>query len=283
MLLEISLDNDIKNWLSEDIPYWDLTTSCLTKSERHKNENVTAKIYAKQEGVISGTQVVKRIFELVGVKTIKNVKEGSYVEKGEILFVLNGFSENILRVERVALNIFSHMSGISTATNKFVTEIKNQNLNTIIAATRKTLPGLRKYQKWAITIGGGDTHRLDLSSMVLLKENHLQLFQSITDAVTACRASISFSQKIEVEVTNEKEFEESLKTDVDIIMLDNFKPSEIIELLKMHKKNTKILLEASGNIESNNFLDYAKAGVDIISMGKLTHSSTNFDMSLLID
>lgn len=268
---------DAQQWLREDIPFWDNSAEMLQHVQK------TAKIRAKQGGVISGVQVAIQVFFLCNVTATARVNDGDVVQRGTVLLELEGNLKNILMAERTALNIFSHMSGISTEVHKLRSIVGDATLR--IAATRKTLPGLRKYQKWAVYVAGGDTHRMSLADMVMLKENHLQGFPSITAALEYAQQSLSFAQKIEIEVKSDKEAIEAVQTGIpQIIMLDNFTPEMIRDLLpKLRSINNSILFEASGNITENNIAEYVSSGVDIVSLGALTHSSKVFDMSLLVD
>lgn len=269
---------DIVRWMEEDIQSWDNSSILL------QPQQVSAKIYAKQDGVVSGTSVAQLVFEMNNVVMKKVVAEGNTVQKGDILCELQGLSTDILQAERTALNIFSHMSGISTITSQLVTTMREINPKIIIAATRKTLPGLRRYQKWAVHVAGGDTHRMSLSSMIMFKENHLANFESITQAIQQAKKNSSFSIKLEVEVRNDDEAIEAANAGADIIMLDNYTPEMIGGIINQIREiDRKILVEASGNINEKTIGSYVQSGVDIISMGKLTHSSQVFDMSLIFD
>ena len=211
------------------------------------------------------------------------IKDGAKVKKGEVIVKIKGETNKILLLERVMLNILGHLSGIATLTNKYVMRINEVNKKTIIAATRKTTPGLRKYQKYAVKIGGGDTHRLDLSSMAMIKENHIVMYEGIINAINEVKKVMSFSQKLEIEVKNEKEALTAANEGVDIIMLDNFELSEVNQLVKKLKDiNPKMLIEISGDINAKTFDKYLDLNVDIISMGELTHSVRNFNLSLII-
>jgi nicotinate-nucleotide pyrophosphorylase (carboxylating) len=279
VFLQTSLDEDINKWLKEDIPNWDPHSM----GDQRMNE-VTAKIIAKQNGAISGTQILARIFELGNINIELMIADGDEIEDGMTICKLKGEASTIVQLERTALNIFTHMSGITTMTSKMVSLVREKSSNTIIAGTRKTLPGLRKYQKYAIMCGGGDTHRMTLESMIMLKENHLAQFGSISEAVQHYKKRSSFSQKIEVEVRSLQEALEAASEGVDIIMLDNFEKSKLDESIsKIRKTNKNVLIEISGGITVDNILDYLDYQIDIISSGALTHSNTVFDASLLID
>ena len=279
MLNDILLEDDIKRWIHEDCPAWDVSSLPI-----YKNVIEQAKIIAKQNGIACGSNILVKVFSELKVEVTSNISDGDHINEGDVLFTLEGPAPNILQAERVGLNIFSHMSGIATYTHALVSKINSEGLNTIIAATRKTLPGLRKYQKWAVTVGGGDTHRMNLSSMVMLKENHVAAYGGITEAIQQIRENTSFSMRMEIEVRNNEEAIEAAESRVDIIMLDNYKPEQIKEILPIIKGiSSDSLIEASGNINEETYLDYARSGVDIISMGRITHSSKFFDCSLLFD
>ncbi|MCE7737472.1 MAG: carboxylating nicotinate-nucleotide diphosphorylase [Candidatus Heimdallarchaeota archaeon] len=279
MFLQTLLDDDIKKWLSEDVPNWDPHTMDLDQ----ENE-VKATIIAKQDGVISGIQVLERIFELGNIHISTKIEDGKAINNGDVICELRGKSTIILQLERTALNIFTHMSGIATTTSKMVQMVNKSDNKTIIAGTRKTLPGLRKYQKYAITCGGGDTHRMTLESMIMLKENHLSQFNSISEAIQNYKKTSSFSLKIEVEVRSLEEAIEAANEDVDIIMLDNFEISKLNDTIsKIKSINNRVLIEISGGVSIENIKDYLDYPIDIISSGALTHSSNVFDASLLFD
>ncbi len=270
---------DVIRWLEEDIPFGDISIA----GEEY-NKSARATIIAKQNGVVCGTSVAKAVFEQCNVTCKIKIADGQTVNASDIVIEVDGKAEDILMAERTALNILGHLSGIATRTRQLTDMLKSEGLNTKVAATRKTLPGLRKYQKYAVTVGGGDTHRLNLSDMVMLKENHLMEFDNLETALRQTAQRISFSKKIEIEVTNEAQALVAAKSGLaHIIMLDNFKPEEAKSLVPRLKQiNPNILLEISGGITPDNLLDYAKSGVDIVSMGFLTHSVKNFDYSLLI-
>ena len=278
MIPTILIDEDIKKWIEEDIPYFDVTTSILP------DIIVQGKIYAKQEGVIAGLFIAKRIFELLGTSFESLVEEGTQIKKKTPIASIKGKIHSLLLAERVSLNILGRLSGIATRTSEMVKITKENNSNIRICGTRKTVPGLSKYDKYAIIIGGGDTHRFNLSDMVLLKENHLSTFNSITEAIIKAKQKVSFSKKIEVEVQNKEQAIEAAKARADIIMLDNFSPEEVIQTIpKIKEINSNVFIELSGNITLENLRQYSISGVDIISSGSLTHSVKNFDLSMLIE
>lgn len=280
MIPEFIVKTDVQRWLEEDVPYLDVTSRFVPSVIS------SASVIAKQEGLICGTEISKTVFHQVGIDQVTILLgDGDTAKKGDKIMSINGPIRLILLAERVALNILGHLSGIATQTREIAQTLLDSGLETRIAATRKTLPGLRRYEKYAVEIGGGDTHRLSLSDMVLLKENHLAEFSSIPSALKEVRRKISFSKKIEIEVKNKEEAFEAANTRIpDVIMLDNFSVDEAKDVIpELKNLHPTVLVEASGGITPDNVLDYAKAGVDIISMGYLTHSVKNFDVSLLID
>jgi nicotinate-nucleotide pyrophosphorylase (carboxylating) len=279
VLVTTSVEADIKEWLNEDNPFWDISITSIPDQIK------TAKIISKNSGMIVGIDIAKIAFRLLNCKLVESISDGDLVKSGDVILKVEGKLSELLLVERVILNILSHLSGIATKTNKLINLIKSNNLDVKIAATRKTLPGLRKYQKYAVSIAGGDTHRLSLSDMVMLKDNHLSAFSSITEALQVTQSKVSVYHKIEIEVTNRNDAIEAARTNIpDFIMLDNMSVEETKTLIPELKKiSEKILFEASGNITSENIIDYASSGVDIISMGNITHSVEAFDLSMIIE
>ncbi len=281
MIPKFRIQEDVRQWLKEDIPFWDHSSQHLPRSEMQM-----ARIFAKENGMISGVHVAKEVFETCGVEITFCIEDGTIVQEGDDILRLKGHLPDILKAERVALNILSHMSGITNKTHKLVTLVhtKSMNHNLRLACTRKTLPGLRLYQKYAVFVGGGDTHRMALSDMIMLKENHLRGNSTISEALYTAATKTSFSQKIEIEVETIEAAIEAVETGIpEIIMLDNFPPDMIPEAVKKIKGiNASVLVEASGNITEDNIIEYAGTGIDIISMGSLTHSVKGFDLSLRI-
>jgi len=270
------IDKIITTALEEDIHYVDVTTDYLL-DDSHTSE---AYYLAKDSGVLCGIDISKRVFELAGgnveMKILK--KDGETVEKGDILAMMKGSTRTLLKGERTALNILQHMSGIATATAECVALVAGTRAQ--ITDTRKTLPGLRQLQKYAVTVGGGKNHRYNLSDGAMLKDNHIDAYGSITGAVQALRKKIGHMVKIELEVRTLAELEEALAAGVEIIMLDNMSCEEMRKAVAM--TNGKVLLEASGNVTKENIRAVAETGVDIISLGALTHSVKCFDISMRI-
>ncbi len=276
-LLQCYIDNIITTALMEDINYTDAAADNLISPE-HKS---SAYYVAKDTGVVCGIEIAGRVFDLAGgnvdFRILKN--DGSKVEKGDIIAELEGSTLTLLKGERTALNILQHLSGIATATNKCVELVKGTNAS--VTDTRKTLPGLRALQKYAVTVGGGKNHRFNLSDAAMLKDNHIDAYGGITAAVSALREKIGHTVKIEVEVRTLDELKEALAAKCEIIMLDNMSCDEMKEAVKITAG--KALLEASGNVTQENIRSVAETGVDIISLGALTHSVKCFDISMKIN
>lgn len=275
----ILLEEKIKEFLSEDLGFGDITTDTLIDD----NSMAEAEIVFKEEGVVAGVEEAATIFELVDCKSQIIINDGERVKPQTVVLKIEGPSKNILKVERVALNILMRMSGIATATKRVVTLARIYNSKIRVAATRKTNPGFRYFDKKGVKIGGGDTHRLRLDDCVLIKNNHLKLMPSISEAIKRVLEVVSFTKKIEVEVENTAQAIEAVEAGADIVMLDNMEPIEIrntLRELERREIRNKILIEASGGITIKNIADYAKTGVDILSLGSLTHSVQAIDISL---
>ena len=275
-LLQCYVDDIIKTALLEDINYIDVSADNLIPEELKSS----AYYVAKDSGIVCGIEIAKRVFELVGggvdFRILK--KDGCEVQKGDIIAEMEGSTLTLLKGERTALNILQHMSGIATATNKCMKLVEGTNAS--VTDTRKTLPGLRALQKYAVTVGGGKNHRFNLSDAAMLKDNHIDAFGGITPAVRALREKIGHTVKIEVEVRTLDELREALENHVEIIMLDNMSCDTMRKAVEITAK--KALLEASGNVTEKNIREVAETGVDIISLGALTHSVKCFDISMKI-
>ncbi len=270
------VDDIIKRALAEDINYIDLATDYLLDDE----EVSTASFVAKAEGVLCGIDCALRVFKLIDedVKYEIKIKDGGKVSKGDVIATVTGSTKAILKGERTALNILQHMSGIASETAKYVACCEGTNCT--VAETRKTLPGLRALEKYAVMIGGGKNHRFNLSDGAMLKDNHIDAYGSLANAVAALRHKVGHMVKIEVEVRNEEELKEAIACNADIIMLDNMTVEEMAHCVKV--TNGMAVLEASGNITLENAAAVAHTGVDIVSVGALTHSVKAFDISLKI-
>lgn len=265
------IDEIINNALDEDMPQGDITTDNLIL-ETSKSK---AFLIAKEDGIISGVEVFKRVFYLLGndVDIKFNVSDGDTIKAYDHLATLCGSTRSILKGERVSLNLIQRMSGIATITSKYVSQLSGK---TKILDTRKTTPNLRYLEKMAVVHGGGTNHRYSLSDMVMLKDNHIDAAGGISKAVEIMKDKVFV--KIEVEVESLEQFREALNTDCDIIMLDNMNNDLMSECVKIN--DGKKLLEASGNMTLDRINSVSKTGVDFISVGALTHSPKALDISL---
>ncbi|MFW6149033.1 MAG: carboxylating nicotinate-nucleotide diphosphorylase [Atribacterota bacterium] len=269
--------DDIDRFLYEDLgEEGDITSDCL-----FTNEIAQASIVAKEDCVVAGLEEMKIVFERIGARTELQAKDGDFVKKNTIVSTIRGPARFILKGERLALNIMGRMSGIATETKKLVDICKKINPNVAIAATRKTTPGFRKYEKKAVIIGGGEPHRFGLYDAVMIKDNHLKLIGSLEKAIQKINKKIH-KKIIEIEVENKRDALIASRLDVDVIMLDNFDPSVGEETAKkIRQQNPHILIEVSGGIAPKNIKKYASFA-DRISLGYLTHSIKNKDFSLEI-
>ncbi len=275
------MDRFIEDMLKEDKGFGDITSEALIP----KDQEIYAIIVSKDVGVAAGMDIVEEMFLEEGIKTVKLVEDGNLIEKGDILFKLKGNARKILLLERTALNITMRMSGVATATNDICRKVHDVNPNLRIAGTRKTSPGFSIFDKEAITIGGGDSHRYGLDDMVLIKDNHIVAVGSVEEALKRALDNVSFSKKIEIEVETIEDAINVAGLGADIIMLDNFYPDkaqECIEKLEELDLRDNVLIEISGGITSDNIMDYAKLNIDIISLGALTHSTRSLDYSLKV-
>ncbi|HJB26271.1 MAG TPA: carboxylating nicotinate-nucleotide diphosphorylase [Firmicutes bacterium] len=276
MLTQFYIDDLIKTAITEDINYLDVTTDYLID----ETSETEAYYIAKDSGVVCGLDIALRVFSLLDdtVRFEKFKQDGDEVAKGDIIATMKGKTRALLKGERTSLNLLQHMSGIATATRRCVKLTEGTNAS--IAETRKTLPGLRPIQKYAVMIGGGRNHRYNLSDAAMLKDNHIDAYGGIIPAVQALRKRVGHLLKIEVEVRNFEELEQALEAKADVIMLDNMTCEQMEKAVK--HVNGRARLEASGNITLDNLAEVAKTGVDIISMGALTHSVKAFDISMRI-
>lgn len=276
MIPQFTIDDIIKRAIQEDINYVDVTTDYLLSDDAV----TTANYVAKDSGVVAGVGIAVRVYELLDATVEYEIRkqDGDAVQKGDIILTLKGKTKTLLKGERTSLNLIQHLSGIATMTNKCVRLVEGTNAT--ITDTRKTLPGLRALQKYAVTVGGGRNHRYNLSDGAMLKDNHIDAYGSMTNAVNALRAKIGHMVKIEVETRNLDELREALSAGADVIMLDNMSPEEMRKAVEITAGRAK--LEASGNITDENIRAVAETGVDIISLGALTHSVKAFDISMKI-
>jgi len=273
------LEEKIRKSLEEDLGQGDITT-LLTVPE---GTIVEAKVVVKEAGVIAGIEEALTLLESFNLQASALVSDGAKVEGKTTLLKIVGDARTLLSIERTLLNMLARMSGIATATSRLVEKVRSAGYKARIACTRKVAPGLLYFDKRAVMLGGGDTHRLHLDDLILIKDNHLAVVGSVSKAVKKVRKAVSFSKKIEVEVSTVNEALEAAEAGVDILMLDNFSPQQVkeaIALLKEKRLRNKVLVEASGGINEQNILEFAAAGVDILSLGEITDSAKALDMSL---
>lgn len=279
---KLLVKDKIKAFLYEDLGYGDITSESLISSE----QQAKAKLYFKEPGVVSGLTEASIVFELLGCESSINVEEGTTSKAKVILMEVFGSARSILIGERLALNLVGRMAGIATQTSKIIAIARSSSPEVRVAATRKTMPGLRVFDKRAVQHGRGDSHRFGLDDCVIIKDNHLRLLHSINEAINKAREKVSFTKKIEVEVKSLVEAVEAAETGADIIMFDNMQPHEIIEALKeldSRQIRKGLIFEASGGITIENISEYADSGVDIISLGSLTHSTKSLDVKLEVE
>lgn len=273
---KVTLHNMLLDFLCEDIQHCDITSESIFPDD----EMGTASFYMKEDGILSGTAIITEAYQILNkdIEVVLLKNDGDKVEQGEEIATVSGSIQSILSGERVILNLLQRMSGIATQTAKAIVALNNDNIK--ITDTRKTTPGLRMLEKYAVTCGGGYNHRFGLYDMVMIKDNHISFAGSITKAVKKVRTKLGPTVKIEVETESITEVEEAVKQNVDIIMFDNCTVEEINEMAQYVPNH--ILTEASGGITFHTLGNYRDANVDFISLGFLTHSVKALDISLTI-
>ena len=272
MVLLFNEKRILAQFLAEDIGKGDITSSLLPKRK------IIARIISREKAIIAGTKYAKKIFEMKKCKVNIIKKDGDTVKPNEVMMTINGYAGSILTCERTVLNLLSRMSGIASQTNHLVKKIPNKK--TQLYATRKTAPGLRIFDKEAVEVGGGKKHRLRLDEMVMIKDNHIAVSDSLISLIKSAKKKY---RKFEVEVENSQDAVLAASEGATIIMLDNFTPQQIrntIKILKDQKLRNRVKLEASGGITSKNISEYGSTGVDIISVGSITNSVIGIDLSL---
>ena len=272
------MDKILEYMLDEDEGFGDITSNSVID----KNEEVCAYIVSKDEGILAGIDVAKELFESKHVNVVFHLNDGCEIKKGNLLMSLKGNARDILLVERTALNLLMRMSGVASAANEYARLVEGR---VIVAGTRKTQPAIGKFDKLALKIGGADTHRFSLDDMVLIKDNHIAVVGSPLKALKKAQENVSFSKKIEIEVETLEDAVLCVENKADIVMLDNMdslKVKEVLDELEKRGIRQNSLIEISGGINKDNILDYVDLGVDIISIGGLTHSSRSLDFSLKI-
>ena len=273
------LDKIIKYMLDEDEGFGDVTSNAVVE----EGKIVNAYIISKDEGILAGINIIRDLFEEYGVKVKFWLTEASKISKGDLLLAIEGDARTILLLERTALNLLMRMSGVATAANHYVNLVDNSSVR--VAGTRKTSPAIGKFDKHALKVGGADTHRFSLDDMVLIKDNHIAACGTPLETLLKAKENTSFSKKIEIEVETLDDAVDCVENGADIVMLDNMNASQVKEVLdKLNELNIRqnSLIEVSGGITEDNISDYAGLGVDIISIGALTHSSRSLNFSLKI-
>ena len=273
---------DLAKMVYEDIGFEDITTRALIPP----GLKVKGHIISKEEGISAGVELAVAIFTEFAVKTEVLVADGEKLKPGQIIMEISGDPRSILSVERTVLNLMMRMSGIATLTDNIIKMVRSVNPDVIVAGTRKTTPGLQFFEKNAIRSGGGDTHRYRLDDSVLIKDNHLALVGGVVEAISLARKYVSFTKKIEIEVETLEEALMAANAGADIVMLDNMDPEDVrmvLEALDVENLRDNVIIEVSGGINSDNILQFAKTGVDVISTGYITHSARSLDLSLELE
>lgn len=270
----LQLDKQIQDWLAEDIGSGDITTLALVPAAAKTN----AIIHAKDSGILAGIDVARRVFELLDkdIQFDAKLADGAALTNGSIIAEIKGNAQAILTGERLALNLLQHLSGVATSTHKLAAIAAPFGAK--LADTRKTTPGMRLLDKYAVKAGGGANHRLGLYDAMLIKDNHIQVAGGITEALNRAHDSASHMTKIEIEVESLAGVKEALAGKADVIMLDNMSIADMTEAVKIINKQA--VVEASGGISEATLADVAKTGVDVISVGALTHSVKALDISM---
>lgn len=277
MINNFAMDKIIRYGLEEDIGNGDITTLSTVSEEK----TISGSFIAKETGVICGLHVLVRVFEILDDSIIVELKanEGDIVNKGDLIARISGTARSILTGERVALNFLQRLSGIATRTRLAVEQISGTG--SVISDTRKTTPGLRIVEKYAVRIGGGSNHRFNLADGILIKDNHIRAAGGIQAAISCARKMAPHTLKIEVEVENFEQIQQALDSKADIIMLDNMSNEDMAKAVVLI--NGRALVEASGNMGDKDLRPVALTGVDIISIGALTHTVYAMDISLRFD
>jgi nicotinate-nucleotide pyrophosphorylase (carboxylating) len=273
------LEEKLRKFLEEDLGQGDVTTALAIP----EHTVVEAEVVAKETGTVGGLEETLIFLESFGLKAEAKVSDGTEVRLGTILLRVTGDARTLLSLERVLLNLLSRMSGIATTTRRILRKVREAGYTTRVACTRKVAPGLVYFDKKAVLVGGGDVHRLHLDDMILIKDNHISTVGSLEEAVKRAKERASFSKKIEVEVSSLRDALKAVEAKVDIIMLDNFTPSQIertLKTLEKRKLRSKVVIEASGGIGEKNVLAFAATGADVLSLGELTQSAKAMNISL---
>lgn len=271
----------LRGFLDEDVRSGDLTTELMGSLATE----ATGTVYAKCNTIVAGVKEAVALADMVGLEHKILTVEGDWVSPGAAILELSGETEALLKVERVILNIMMRMSGIATKVNTMLQAARRGNPAIIVAATRKTTPGFRFFEKRAVQIGGGDTHRYALDDMVLIKNNHISAMGGVSEAVRAATGAVSFTKKVSCEARSLSETIEAIEAGADIVLLDNLTPDQIKsiqDVLEERGLRESITLEGSGGIDEGNVEEYAKSGLDVISSGALTHSYVSADLNMIL-
>jgi len=272
--------SSIGEFLAEDIGRGDITTTATVPPDSRG----IGRFLAKEDIVLCGIEIAEAVFFHLDPESSEidsSFAEGDEISKGTVFATLKGYADVLLIGERTALNLIQRMSGIATLTRQYVKAI--EGTNAVIVDTRKTTPGLRMLEKYAVTVGGGKNHRMGLDDGVLIKDNHIALAGGITEAVSAAKRQAGHLHKIEVEISNWAQLREAIEAGAEIVLLDNQTPEEAAKLVSMARGlNPNVLIEASGGMDLDRVRSFAEAGVDLISVGRLTHSAKAVDISFKI-
>ena len=274
--MKYSPKRELKRFLDEDVGNGDITSKLLEKKK------ITSRIITREKTVVAGTKFAKELFSFKKCKVKINKKDGCVAKANQTILTINGNAKDVLTCERTVLNLLSRMCGIATQTNNLKKQIKQTGSKSKLFATRKTAPGLRFFDKEAVKIGGGEKHRMTLNEMIMIKDNHLAVEKSIESILRKAKKTRG---KIEIEVETQRDAILCAQMGADIIMLDNFSPEQINKTIKKLTElqlRKKVVLEASGRINSKNIAKYAKTNVDMISIGSITNSVDGIDLSLEI-
>ena len=267
----------IEYMLSEDEGFGDVTSNAVVE----KDKVITASIISKDDGILAGIDVIREVFGEYGIQILSSLGDGDRISKNDLIMSLRGNARKILLLERTVLNLSMRMSGVATAANHYVEMVKGSGVR--IAGTRKTSPGIAKFDKMALAIGGADTHRFSLDDMLLIKDNHIASCGTPLETLKKAQKNASFSKKIEIEVETLHDAVDCVRQGADIVMLDNMDGPDVKDVIgELNKLGIRenSLIEVSGGITDENIMDYADLGVDIISLGALTHSSRSLNFSM---
>jgi nicotinate-nucleotide pyrophosphorylase (carboxylating) len=273
------LREKLLEFLREDIGYGDITSSSVIPADL----NAEAAITVNSDGVVAGIMESSYMFQIADVEVVEHIDDGAKTHKGQVILKVRGAARSILSVERTVLNVLMRMSGIATLTRRLVEQARSVNPKIRIACTRKTTPGFRMFEKRAVELGGGDTHRLRLDDSILIKTNHITAVGGVEEAVKRAKLNASFTKKIEVEVTSLEQALKASKLAPDILMLDNMSPDQVEEVMDKLSETglrEKMIVEVSGGVTPDTLNAYAKTGVDVVSMGMLTHSAKALDINM---